>query len=128
MPKIDTLTLKCYDKKKKETTAMMISITTDGMLLSSEPMTAQNYINATLVTQLNIFNNIVDNAPDEDKQKIKEELYDIYNAAASAFLEAFAPDIELRPDLTAEAIMEKENEIIDRKVVEFRGGSNTDKE
>ena len=94
----------------------MISITEDGGLLASEPFQATEYINMTLATQLNIFNDIVRRAEERgDAEETKAFLYDTYNAAASAFLEVFAPEIELRPDLTAEAILEMENNLINEK-------------
>jgi hypothetical protein len=91
----------------------LISISDDGACLSSEPLTSADYINITLTTQMNLFNHLVDNAPEDAKTKLKEDLYDLFNEAASAFLAAFAPEIELRPDLTAEAILKAENEILD---------------
>ena len=51
----------------------------------------------------------------EDKptaQEYKEQLYDFFNLSASKVLEIFAPDIEMRPNLTAEAILKAENEIL----------------
>jgi hypothetical protein len=53
---------------------------------------------------------------DVDKaiQLCTEELYDMYNAAASHTLSLFAPDIEMRPHLTTQAIMEAEDRIIER--------------
>jgi|BioPla2DNA2_1021312.scaffolds.fasta_scaffold56483_2 hypothetical protein len=93
----------------------MISITQDGMILSSEQLHVTDYINITLAAQLNIFNDILNNAKEEDRDEVRGELYDMYNLAASAFLKAFAPDLELRPDLTEEAIMRAENEILKEK-------------
>lgn len=87
----------------------MIVITDDGMCIASESLTAADYINVTLTSQLNLFRNLV------ELGQSQEELYDMYNQSASAFLETFAPDLELRPDLTAEAILEKENELIIQK-------------
>lgn len=89
----------------------MISLTEDGRMMSSEDLTAVDYINITLSAQMQVFKSIVNQAKDE---AIKEDLYDMYNQAASAFLTAFAPEIELRPDLTAEAILKAENEILDK--------------
>jgi hypothetical protein len=57
-------------------------------------------------------NSIVNAAPEDSKQNTKEELYDMYNAAASNTLFIFAPDIEMRPHLTSEAILKAEDEII----------------
>ena len=42
-------------------------------------------------------------------QGLKEDLYDKYNAGASNVLYLFAPDEELRPDLTVEAMKEAED-------------------
>ena len=39
----------------------------------------------------------------------------MYNAAASNTLSYFAPEIEMRPHLTAQAILEAENNIINRQ-------------
>ena len=48
----------------------------------------------------------------DDQAKVKALLYDNLNLAASRTLEAFAPEYELRPNLTAKAIQEAENRII----------------
>ena len=45
----------------------------------------------------------------EQVQALKEDLYDKYNAGASNVLYLFAPDQELRPDLTVEAMKEAED-------------------
>ena len=93
----------------------MISLTEDGRMMSSEDLTAVDFVNITLSTQMQIFKSIVNQANDaEEAEAIVEDLYDLYNQAASAFLTAFAPEIELRPDLTAEAILKAENEILDQ--------------
>lgn len=42
-------------------------------------------------------------------------MFDLMNQAFSRTLEFFAPEYELHPDLTAQAILEKENELIERK-------------
>jgi hypothetical protein len=97
----------------------MISLTDDGMFMASENITPAEFINMVLAAQLNLFNHIMSQAPEEDQTKLKGELYDLYNRGASAFLEAFAPEIELRPDLTAEAILKAENEILDTEVPEI---------
>lgn len=113
----------------------MISMTEDGLIMTSEPIQPHDLINIYLTGTLNMFNQTVQNAPKDIQTKVKEELYDMFNKGASAFLEAFAPEIELRPDLTAEAILQAENNIIDEqskhihdsvhsKVVEFKQTHN----
>ena len=62
---------------------------------------------------LRTMENVVQNAPEKDKQGFTEELYDFFNVQASNVLKVFAPDLELRPDLTAEAILNAENAILD---------------
>lgn len=54
---------------------------------------------------------VVDDAPPMVSE-MKKALYDHYNFSASKVLELFAPEFELRPDLTAEAILKAENEIL----------------
>lgn len=46
---------------------------------------------------------------------IKEQIYQAYNEAASAVLEMYAPEFELRPDITTEAIKRAEEEIINER-------------
>lgn len=46
---------------------------------------------------------------------IKTQLYDMYNMAASSVLELYAPEFELRPDLTADAIAKAESDIVKEK-------------
>ena len=58
---------------------------------------------------------LVKRTPTEHQQATKEYLYDQYNHMASRLLELFAPEIELRPDLTSAAILKAENEIIEEQ-------------
>ena len=48
----------------------------------------------------------------EQIQSLKEDLYDKYNAGASNVLYLFAPDEELRPDLTVEAMKYAEDQFM----------------
>ena len=68
-----------------------------------------------ILTALQTFVNRAD-----DKEKARSELYDLYNIAASNTLHYFAPEYDLHPDLTAEAILKAENEIIDAKYKEMK--------
>lgn len=81
--------------------------------LKDKSLTLPDLIQLTCTGVLTAMNNVVKSAPPEIQTKVKEELYDMYNAAASSLLNFFAPEIELRPNLTAQAILEKENEIIE---------------
>ena len=57
--------------------------------------------------------------PTEEQLKkfisIKSQLYDDYNLAVSSVLEHYAPEFELRPDITADAIAKAEKEIVNEK-------------
>lgn len=46
---------------------------------------------------------------------IKSQLYDMYNLAVSSVLEHYAPEFELRPDITADAIANEEERIVKEK-------------
>lgn len=46
---------------------------------------------------------------------IKAQLYDMYNLAVSSVLEHYAPEFELRPDITADAIAKEEERIVKEK-------------
>lgn len=93
--------------------AKMYCITDDGAFMASDQTTAQEFLNSILAAQFNLFNNILRQAPEEEQTKLKEELYDMFNFAASAFLKAFDPERDLRPDLTAEAILAAENAFVE---------------
>ena len=68
----------------------------------------------TLTAQLAIMRAVLekskaDGATKEELQTIKEDLYDKFNAGASNILYLFAPDEELHPDLTVEAMKAAED-------------------
>lgn len=60
-----------------------------------------------------LMNTLVEQVPrEEDRPIAKEELYDMLNIAASNALSVFAPEIDMRPNLTVDAIMKAEDDII----------------
>lgn len=61
---------------------------------------------------LALTNTLLENVPEEDRPTAKEMFYDMLNIAASNALSIFAPEIEMRPNLTVDAIMKAEDEII----------------
>lgn len=54
-----------------------------------------------------------------------QAIYERYNLAASNLLSTFAPEIEMRPDITEQAILELENKIIEQH---WSGTKETDEE
>lgn len=65
-------------------------------------------------TILNFANQFVEAVPKEHQEKSRELIYDSLNEHFSGILETFAPEIELRPDLTVEAIAKAEDEILSK--------------
>lgn len=61
-------------------------------------------------------NAFLESVPAEKQPEVKGQMYDMLNEKFSALLELFAPEMELRPDLTAEALLKAENEVIEDKL------------
>jgi len=89
------------------------------------PITFTEFLEATNIAILTAMLSIVKNAPEEAKVEVKEDLYDKYNAVASSTLNMFAPEIEMRPHLTVDAILEAENAIIKRNSDKLRNQKAT---
>lgn len=94
-----------------------LTITVDDNQVSmhtSGPITFEDLISLTNTVTLGYMNKLKDAAPEDKKEECVNTLYDAYNFAVSHVLEAFAPEKELRPNLTSQAILEAENAIIRR--------------
>ena len=93
---------------------IIIKLLDDGTmrLQSDNPILLDDFISATMSAQLAMMNRCVDEAPDDIKLGVQSNIYDMYNAAASHTLSKFAPNLELHPNLTTQAILEAENKII----------------
>lgn len=64
---------------------------------------------------------------DQKVAELKGMLYDFYNVNASTLLQKFAPELELRPDISAEAILKTENDLIEQKYQEVKNSQNSNK-
>lgn len=94
-----------------------LTITVDDNQVSmhtSGPISFEDLISLTSTVTLGYMRQIRDNAPADKREDAVNTLYDAYNVAVSHVLEAFAPEKELRPNLTSQAILEAENAIIRR--------------
>lgn len=76
---------------------------------SDEPIRIDDLMTILFTVQLQAMNQVKNSTPEEHRQKVLEDLYDKYNAGASNLLYLFAPDEELHPDLTVEAMKEAED-------------------
>lgn len=83
---------------------------------ASDAMSPLEVTDLTLSALLAMYNSILYDAPQDLKEELKEFLFQMFNVSASALLAQFAPEIELRPDLTEEAIFIKELELANDKL------------
>lgn len=97
-----TLTIK-YDDTR-------VGVTTE------EPLSLIQFNNIVLTATLEFMETILQNAPDESKAQLKELIFNEFNDAASNLLARFAPEIDMRPDITEQAMLEAEVNYIDRKL------------
>ena len=79
----------------------------------SRPLGFEDFLQVVQTAVLSAMNSLLESVPEEDQESVKKGIYESYNVAASHTLELFAPDFELRPDLTTQAILEAENKIIE---------------
>ena len=82
---------------------------TDQEVTMNPPMSANAAMNTLLSVLYHMFQSTINDAPENVQDELKEHLYDSFNSAASEFLARLIPDKEL----TAEAIMAMENQILD---------------
>lgn len=69
---------------------------------------------------LSIMKNAVANAPEDKQEEVRELLYDTMNESASAVLDAFIPEKDLRPDLTYDAIKQYEREQMKKHIAKAK--------
>lgn len=81
---------------------------------SKKPIGFEDLLSALMSLILGFMRRLVEKAPEDIQAGVKGELYDAFNKAATHVLETFAPEYELRPGLTAQAILELENNIVMR--------------
>lgn len=63
-------------------------------------------------TTLHFMNEFLNAVPQEHREKTQELIFQHMNENFSRVLELFAPELELRPDLTTDAILKAENELL----------------
>ena len=91
-----------------------INIKDDKVKLSMKhPLTLPKFLQVFQTGILTALNSFLESA--DNKEKAKQELFDLYNTACSNTLHYFAPEYDLHPNLTSQAILRAENEIIDEE-------------
>lgn len=76
---------------------------------------------------------VIDAAVDPKlKKSVKEDIYEMINLGASSLLNKMFPEIEARPDLTVDAMLEAENKLLEKdgkKYVEaYKESAQADKD
>lgn len=105
-------------KKSTKLPASRIIITTteDGQLdialsgIKDFPQFTQQLFTGLLA----MMKNVVDRSPDKDMAT--QEVYDLINNAASNTLSMFAPEIDMRPTVTTEALLRMENQVMQEAI------------
>ena len=92
---------------------------------SRGPMSLEDMVQVTMTGLLGAMNTCLKAAksPQEEEQ-LKEYIYDRFNIAASRTLELFAPEIEMRPNLTTDAILKAENELLMEEIKKAEADEN----
>lgn len=80
---------------------------------SRGPMTLEDMTQVTMTGLLGAMNACLQAAKnDEERMQLKGYIYDRFNLAASRVLEIFAPEFELRPNITVDAIKRVEDDLM----------------
>lgn len=78
------------------------------------PMSFEDLLQVTQTAVLGHAKQVMEQVPQDDVEEVKGAFYDLMNQAFSRTLEFFAPELELHPNLTAQAILEAENALIEK--------------
>ena len=98
-------------------TAEDVIITCNTVILSAMNQLVNNY-EKVLAEAAN--GPVTNQKWNEKVAELKGMLYDFYNVNASNLLVAFAPEFEKNPDLTTQAILKAENDLIEEKYDELK--------
>ena len=93
-----------------------ITLTDEARLNVEGDITFPEALQALFSTTFTLMNHTLASAPTDSRDKIQGEIYDMVNSAAGVILDRFQPTpANAADELTAEAIMKAENELLESK-------------
>jgi hypothetical protein len=98
---------------------MFITIDTEKGISSSERLSFEDSMRIIGTAALTLMHGLDDYVKENDAENYESvhgHIYDTFNIMAGNILDAFEPNRSPATDLTAEAILRAENEILDEKV------------
>lgn len=99
---------------------MFINIDSEKGITSSEKLTFENAMRllgtATIALMQGFDEDMKAQLSEEEFKEVHGRVYDMYNIMAGNILDTYDPTRSPQTDLTAQAIMEAENAILDREV------------
>ena len=107
---------------------MFINIDSEKGITSSEKLTFENAMRllgtATLAIMQGLDEDMKKRLNEEEFKELRGRVYDMYNIMAGNILDTYDPMRSPSTDLTAQAIMEAENAILDREVPDKKEETN----
>jgi hypothetical protein len=117
----------CKLTYEKENT-MFINIDSEKGITSSEKLTFENAMRllgtATIAIMQGFDEDMKKQLKEEEFKELRGRVYDMYNIMAGNILDTYDPMRSPSTDLTAQAIMEAENAILDREVPDKKEETN----
>lgn len=102
----------------------------DGTLTMEPALTVGDLSDVLLSALFGLFQKVLADTPSQEQPPMRKALFDMFNVAASEFLKQLDPEAELHPELTERAIMEMEDQILEREMSKMqerddKGDSNS---
>ena len=92
---------------------------------SRGPMSLEEMMQVTMTGLIGAMNACLKAAKDSDEhEQLKGYIYDRFNLAASRVLEIFAPELELRPNITVDAIKRAEDDLMKEEMAKADNDEN----
>jgi hypothetical protein len=92
---------------------------------SRGPISLEEMMQVTMTGLIGAMNSCLKAAKnDEEHKQLKEYIYDRFNQAASRTLEIFAPELELRPNITVDAIKRAEDDLMREEMAKADNDEN----